>query len=399
MTVGGSGKRGVDVRGAVSGPADAVDDSVDGGYLAALAGFDKMTPSRLRHLVRGRAPAEAFGMAAGTHRPSAALEAVFSRDKTLSAIWRESATRRHPSRCWDEMLTAGVRALTPDHTEFPAQLAADPACPAVLFSRGDLDVLDARRVGIIGTRNATQAGRSTAARFGGELASAGVVVLSGLARGIDAAAHRGALSCATSRPVGVVGNGLDVPYPKQNADLWRAVAERGLLLSEWPVGTRPDPFRFPLRNRILAALTEVLVVVESRERGGSLITAREAANRSVEVMAVPGSVHSQASIGTNQLLAYGALTANDTADVLMALGLDNRRAGRARFDARRPLGDLDAVVYESCRREPRTLDGIMLLTGASLGEAAMQLARLEHGGWLAETGGWFEALDEWGPLA
>lgn len=377
----------------------AADDPVDGGYLAALAGFDKMTPSRLRHLVRGRSAADAFGMAAGTHRPSAALEAVFSRDNALRKIWNESAKRREPERCWVEMTASGVRALTPDHEQFPAQLADDPACPAVLFSRGDLDVLDARRVGIIGTRNATQAGRATAARLGAELAEAGVVVLSGLARGIDAAAHRGALSCPTARPVGVVGNGLDAAYPKQNADLWRAVGERGLLLSEWPVGTPPDPFRFPLRNRILAALTEVLVVVESRERGGSLITAREAANRSVEIMAVPGSVHSMASIGTNKLLADGALTANETADVLMALGLDHRRAGRARFDARRPLSGLDDVVYDSCRREPRTLDGIMLLTGASIGEAAMQLARMEQGGWLAETGGWFEALDEWGPLA
>ena len=126
MTVGGNAKRGAEVRGGESALVDAIDDSVGGGYLAALAGFDKMTPSRLRHLVRGRTPAEAFGMAAGTHRPSAALEAVFMRDKALSAIWRESARRRDPARCWDEMLAVGVRALTPDHAEFPAQLAADP---------------------------------------------------------------------------------------------------------------------------------------------------------------------------------------------------------------------------------------------------------------------------------
>ncbi len=375
------------------------DDPIIGGLLASLAGFDKMTPSRLRHLLRGRTAAEAVGMAAGTHRPSPALDAVFTRDKELRGIWTESAKRRDPGECWDRMLAAGVRAITPDHPAFPSQLAADPACPAVLFTRGDLDTLDARRVGIIGTRNATQAGRSTAARFGAELAEAGVVVLSGLARGIDAAAHRGALSWLASRPVGVVGNGLDQPYPKQNTDLWHAVGERGLLLSEWPVGTRPDPFRFPLRNRILAALTEVLVVVESRDRGGSLITAREASNRSVEVMAVPGSVHSAASVGTNKLLADGALTANETADVLMALGLDHRRAGRSRFDARRPLVGSDVAVFDSCRREPQTLDGIMLLTGATIGEAAMQLARLEQAGWLAETGGWFEAIDEWGPLS
>lgn len=376
----------------------ATDDAVAAGFLAALAGFDKMTPSRLRHLLRGRSPAEAYGMATGTHRPSAELEAVFRRDPKLVAVWRGEATRRHPARCWDEMVAAGVQVLSPRNPTFPPQLAADPACPALLFARGDLEVLDARRVGIIGTRNATQAGRSTAARFGAELSEAGVVVLSGLARGIDTAAHRGALSCAAARPVAVVGNGLDVAYPKQNANLWHLVAERGLLLSEWPVGTSPDPFRFPLRNRILAALTEVLVVVESRERGGSLITVREAINRSVEVMAVPGSVHSAASIGTNQLLADGALTANDPADVLMALGLDHRRAGRARFDARSPLAGVDVAVYESCRREPRTIDGIMLLTGASIGEAAMQLARLEHAGWLTETGGWFEAADEWATL-
>jgi len=377
----------------------SIDESVDGGHLAALAGFDHMTPSRLRHLLRGRTAQEAYAMAAGEHRPSPALEAVFSRRSDLRGRWRVEATRRLPEQCWADTVAAGVRVITPDHAAFPPQLAADPACPAVLFTRGDLASLDARRVGIIGTRSATQAGRSTAAKLSAELAEAGVVVLSGLARGIDASAHRGALSCPTATPVAVVGNGLDTPYPKQNSDLWVALGERGLLLSEWPVGTKPDPFRFPLRNRILAALTEVLVVVESRERGGSLITAREAISRSVEVMAVPGSVHSRASVGTNKLLADGALTANDTADVLMALGLDHRRAGRARFDVRDPLGGIDVDVYESCRNQPRTIEAIMLLTGAGIAETAMQLARLEHTGWLAETGGWFEAVDVWGSLA
>ncbi len=303
--------------------------------------------------------------------------------------------RRDPAECWAATVAAGVDVLTPAHPSYPAQLAADPAAPAVLFARGDLDVLDARRVGIIGTRNATQAGRSTAARLGCALSDEGVVVVSGLARGIDAAAHGGALASASARPVGVVGNGLDLPYPKQNAELWEQVAARGVLLSEWPVGTRPDAFRFPLRNRILAALVEVLVVVESRARGGSLITVREALHRSVEVMAVPGSVHSRASEGTNSLLSDGALTVTDAADVMLALGLDHRRAGRSRFDPRTPLSGSEAAVVAACRDDPRTIDGIMLLTGASLGEAAMLLARLEHAGWLIETGGWFEAVDEW----
>lgn len=371
----------------------------DGGYLAALAGFDHMTVSRLRHLVKDRPAEEAYRMASGTHRPSAAIASLFARHEHLAASWQQSAHRRDPGECWDEMVAADVMAITPLHPAFPSQLATDPACPAILFVRGDLGVLDARRVGIIGTRNATQGGRATAARFGCELAEAGVVVVSGLARGIDAAAHRGALDAAGAPPVGIVGNGLDMPYPKQNSELWHAVAERGVLLSEWPLGTTPDAFRFPLRNRILAALVEVLVVVESRERGGSLITVREAADRGVEVMAVPGSVHSRASVGTNKLLFDGALTATETSDVLMALGLDHRRAGRARFDTRPALQGDEASVVAACRVEPRTIDGIMLLTGCAVGEAAMLLARLEGAGWLSETGGWFEALDEWAELA
>ena len=128
-------------------------------------------------------------------------------------------------------------------------------------------------------------------------------MVSGLAKGIDGAAHRGALAVDGSTPVGIVGNGLDRPYPKQHTELWNAVAERGALISEWPPGTQPDAFRFPLRNRILAGLVEVLVVVESRERGGSLITAREAAERGVEVFAVPGAVQSRASIGAWRVTA------------------------------------------------------------------------------------------------
>jgi len=154
----------------------------------------------------------------------------------------------------------------------------------------------------------------------------------------------------------------------------------GVLISEWLVGTSPDPFRFPLRNRILAALAEVLVVVESRDRSGSLITVREAADRSVDVMAVPGSVHSRASDGTNKLLTDGAIAATETADVLMTLGLDHGRAGRARFDARAALSGVDAEVYAACHETPRTIEGIMLLTGTAIGEAAMLLARFERAG-------------------
>ncbi len=160
-----------------------------------------------------------------------------------------------------------------------------------------------------------------------------MTVVSGLAKGIDGAAHRGALRAGSGHVVGVVANGLDTPYPRVNTELWEAVARDGLLLSEWPPDTEPEKFRFPQRNRILAALSELVVVVESRERGGSLTTAREALERSIEVMAVPGSVHNRAAAGTNQLIRDGATPVTDVADVLLALGLDHRRDGR-RFDPR-----------------------------------------------------------------
>lgn len=235
-----------------------------------------MTVGRLRHLVRGRPAPEAYGVAAGTHCLSPAIAAVFAKDCSLAAVGPAARS-------------TGVRGGV-GRSRYPG-------------------VDSCRPVGAVGTRNATQAGRATAARFGCELAEAGVVVLSGLARDTDAAAQRGSLSCPRAISAAVVACGLCRLYPKQNIDLGDAVAAWGVLISEWPVGTSPDPFRFPLRNRILAALVEVLVVVESRHRGGSLITVREAADRSVDVMAVPGSAHSRASDGTNKLLADGAIAA------------------------------------------------------------------------------------------
>ncbi len=369
------------------------DDLPAEAYVAALSGFDRMTSARLRGLLARHDPAEAFDIASGRAAAPPPLAAIFERWPDLAAAWRRDGERRRPRRCWEECAALGVDIVMATDDRFPPQLAGDPACPPALFARGDLTVLDARRVGVVGTRNSTQQGNATAARFGYELAAAGVVVVSGLARGIDGAAHRGALAADAAAPAAVVGNGLDVPYPRRNAELWEQVAARGVIVSEWPPGTSPDAFRFPLRNRILAALSEVLVVVESRERGGSLITAREAAARGIGVFAVPGSVRSRASAGANELLRDGAAPALDSGDLLIALGLDHRRANRSRFDPRpRPRGD-DAAVLEACRAEPLTVDGLAARFDLSIGQVAMVIARLERDGWLVDSGGWFEAVE------
>jgi len=231
--------------------------------------------------------------------------------------------------------------------------------------------------------------------LGRELSRNGVHVVSGLARGVDGYAHRGALAQpAGAGPLAVVASGLDVVYPREHAKLWNAVAERGAIVSEAPPGTPPEAYRFPLRNRILAALSEVLVVVESRDRGGSLITVEAARERGIPVMAVPGSLRNRAAEGTNALVRDGCPIVTETRDVLVALGLDTSRAGGVAYDPRpRPKG-LDRDLLALCR-EPRTMEECMARTGLSLVECAMSLGRLEATGWVRQVDGWFERSTSW----
>ena len=363
------------------------------GTLAALAGFDLMTVARLHALLAHHEPAEAFAVAAGHAAPAPAVAAMMR--PPIVGAWRASAARRDPTTWASACRAVGIVAVTARDDAFPAPLRVDPQPPAVLFVRGDLAVLEGRRAGVVGTRNATQSGRDTAFALGRALADAGVTVVSGLAKGIDGAAHRGVLAAPEGRPAAVVGNGPDRPYPRVHRELWSEVCERGVLLSEWPPGTPPEPFRFPMRNRIIAALSEVLVVVESRERGGSLITAQAALERSVEVLAVPGSPRNRAAAGTNHLLRDGAAPVTGVEDVLVALGLDTRRVGPAPFDPRPLPRGVEADVLAACRDDPRTLDDVVRALALPMADAAMALARLERTGWVRESGGWFEPVVSW----
>ncbi len=201
----------------------------------------------------------------------------------------------------------GVRVTWVGAPEYPAAAVDDAEPPpAVLTWRGDLALISATpRVAIVGTRTPTVAGAQFAFALGRDLARAGVTVVSGLARGIDGAAHRGALAAGAAPLLGVVGSGLDIVYPAEHRDLWEAVCTRGLLLSETPVGTRPDKRRFTHRNRLLAALGAVVVVVESAASGGSLSTAWHATERGRPLLAVPGGPWSPVSAGTNDLIRSG----------------------------------------------------------------------------------------------
>ncbi|MCU1501992.1 MAG: dprA [Ilumatobacteraceae bacterium] len=374
-------------------PVEPGADLPEQAWAAALSIFPAMSLHRLTALLRGRSPSDAFAVATGRRAPRGMAAKVLA-DAELRERWRRHGASCSIGETWDRCQEIGAHVTYVGASDYPALLATDRDPPPVLFVRGDTALFDeGRRVAIVGTRNATAAGRGAAFRIGADLTAAGVHVVSGLARGIDGCAHRGAAETGgPGRPIGVVASGLDVVYPREHRQLWEHVVATGLLVSEAAPGTSPEAFRFPLRNRIIAALAEVVVVVESREKGGSLITAAAAGERGIPVMAVPGALHSHASFGTNNLLREGSGAVVDASDVLIALSLEHRRAVPVFAEQRaRPRRD-DLAVYEACASEPRTVDSITLCAGIGFVETAMSLARLEQAGWLGSTDGWYQAI-------
>lgn len=363
--------------------------------LTTLAGLASITPWRLRRLLWHHAPTEALDLLVSGAELHPMVHRALAADGVRAL--RADAARARPGDVLDRCSRTGVEVVPLTDPRYPAPLVADPEAPVVLFTRGDLGVLAARRVAIVGTRNATAAGRATAFELGQQLSEHGIAVVSGLARGIDGAAHRGvraAVDGATAGSLGraaaVVANGLDRAYPRQHTELWRWVGDSGVLVSEWPPGSDPLPWRFPLRNRVIAALAEVAVVVESRDTGGSLITARAAADRGVPVMAVPGSVRTRASAGVNALIRDGALPLTTLDDVLVALGFTDARQGRLALDTRPTPTVFQQQVLDACSRAPCTVDVLVAELGCSIVDAALAATKLVHDRWLVEAAGWFE---------
>ena len=269
-----------------------------------------------------------------------------------------------------------IRSLRRQDPAYPRLLAQIPDPPPRLWLRGEADVvlLDRPALAIVGARTCSGYGRSVARLLASESAAAGAVVLSGLARGIDGEAHRGAI--ATGTTVAVLGCGVDRDYPAAHAELARAiVASGGLVVSEYEPGVEPAPWRFPARNRIIAGLALATVVVEARERSGALITADFALEDGREVLAVPGEITSALSDGTNALLRLGATPATCTADVLEAIGL-------ASPEKRDLVPDDPAAraVLAALDQGGTTLDELGRAAALTAGELAAALAFLELAG-------------------
>lgn len=244
---------------------------------------------------------------------------------------------------------AGAAILTPFEGPYPRLLREIPDAPLVLFARGRLEKLDLPSVGIVGARESTHYGREVAAQIAADLSSAGVVVVSGMARGIDAAAHAAALG-GPGGTGAVLGCGLATVYPAENAALWAKVEREGFLLTEYPLATEPLARNFPVRNRIIAGMAAGVVVVEAASRSGSLITARYANEFGRDVFAVPGSIHSPTSEGCHALLRDGAILCRGAADVLAeifpSIGVSTALSGE-----REELTGPAARVFEELQRE------------------------------------------------
>ena len=270
---------------------------------------------------------------------------------------------------------------------YPKALLDTHDPPTVLYVAGRIDLLNAPAFAIVGSRNATAQGSRDAEAFARELSTAGLAIVSGLALGIDAAAHRGGLAGRGSS-VAILGTGADRVYPARNRDLAHDLAARGTLVSEFPLGSPPAASHFPRRNRIISGLSRGVLVVEAALASGSLVTARLALEQGRDVFAVPGSIHSPVSKGCHALIKQGAKLVENAADVIEELGL---AAPRPRAPTG-PAGGEDPLL-EAMGHAPVSIDALAQLTGRAAPAVAARLAELEVEGRVASLpGGRFQRL-------
>ena len=343
---------------------------------AALASLDRMYPQYLRALWDQWNDPLAIVEAIRSGRCASVLAGGRRDTETLLRLWRKGLDLVAAEQRLRARRTHVYLAGEPD---FPFEVELENG-PVVMFGEGDRpDALRRPRVGVVGTRAATPHGLADARELGRVLAHAGVTVVSGLAIGIDGAAHEGAVA-GSGTVIGVLGTGLDVVYPRRHGALHQRVRDRGMLISEYRPGTGPHPARFPLRNRIIAALSDVLVVVEATATGGARITATDALRYGRSVCAYPGSRRNPSARGSNELLSEGAHPIVDPDDVLLVLGLSdgNRRTPSGPTDE--STTPEEKAMMRALGGESATVDELTARTGLAPGPAAVAIAGLVRSG-------------------
>jgi DNA processing protein len=318
--------------------------------------------------------------------PAPVAQAVFKK-QSFKRAEKELALTRRIDRC---------HLVNWSDSEYPQSLLQIYDPPVMLYVRGDPQVLNLPSIGIVGTRRPTLYGTQMAERLGRELAARGLVLVSGMARGIDAIGHQGAMA-VNGRAVGVLGTGVDVCYPKENRKLYEKVLERGAIISEFPLGTHPAPENFPIRNRIVAGMPLGVVVVEGAQYSGSLITARLAMEFGREVFGVPGNVTQPVSFAPNQLIKQGAKLVTNGADVIEELPTPVRAAlvqaeqpeeEQRNLLAAASLNSSEKKLYDLLSTdEPKHIDEIVESSGLNSSEVLATLFDLEMKGIIRQSPG------------
>lgn len=280
-----------------------------------------------------------------------------------------------------------VYILPINHPDYPFYLKNIYAPPTILYVKGEMVSKD-KAIAIVGSRNASSYGMRAAYDFARELARKGITVVSGMARGIDTAAHKGALD-GGGRTIAVLGCGLDYIYPPENKELMGKIINNGAVISEYPLGTIPDSKNFPNRNRIISGLSLGTVIVEANIKSGSLITADFAAEQGREVFAVPGQIYSKTSQGTNDLIKQGAKAITKVEDILEEFKIDisKDKANQDKEIENNNLNNEEKVIWESISNEPMHLENIMKLSGFSIGKLNTVITLLELKGLIRQLPG------------
>jgi DNA processing protein len=329
---------------------------------------------------------QAFGspQAAVTANP-AALERVVPRAIAIAIAATSLDDAIAATRAWCEQ--PGNQVVTLADESYPPALLEIPDPPAVLYAKGRIELLRSTAIAVVGSRNATPQGISTARAFAQALSDAGLTVVSGLALGIDAAAHEGGLA-GRSSTVAVTGTGLDIVYPARNRTLAHRIAEEGLLLSEFPLGTGAIAHNFPRRNRLISGLARGVLVVEAAVKSGSLTTARFGADQGREVFAIPGSIHSPLARGCHALIKQGAKLVESAQDVLEELHIAMPAHERPSADPAEEDPLLTQLGHDPC-----DVDTLAARTGLTVDVLTARLLELELEGRIASLpGGRFQRL-------
>jgi DNA processing protein len=350
-------------------------------YLNALNKINGLGPQRMKKLL------SFFGSAERAWKAGAA---ELEQSGIGPAMTEKIMTERpliNPKDEWGKLTRENIEILTPDDPGYPQLLKEIPSAPFVLYKKGTLDLNSAPLISVVGSRKFTSYGKQAADSLVHNLVQAGLIIVSGLALGIDGIAHRAALADG-GKTIAVLGNSLDEKniYPKVHAELAREITDTGALLSDYPIETPAGEFTFPARNRIIAGLSLGTLIIEAGEKSGSLITAHLALDFNREVFTVPGSIFSSQSVGTNQLLKKGAKLVMGVKDILEELNLEEKN-GTKNVPIKIPSNKEEEILLKILSSEPAHIDNLSRISKLGTASISATLSMMEIKGWIKDIGG------------